>query len=84
MDAQKKSLVAAERDPAERARFRAAMAGIDPARLVFVDEAGTSTSMTRTRARAPRGERARGAVPRNRGRTTTGWPASRSPAWARR
>jgi len=39
--------------------------------LVFVDECGTHTSMTRLRARAPRGERAYGKVPRNRGRNTT-------------
>jgi transposase len=38
---------------------------------VFVDECGTHTSMTRLRARAPRGERAYGTVPRNRGRNTT-------------
>ncbi len=44
---------------------------IDPARLVFVDECGTHTSMTRRRARAMRGSRARGAVPRNRGPVTT-------------
>jgi transposase len=45
--------------------------GIDPARGVFVDECGTHTSMTRRRARAARGRRARGAVPRNRGPVTT-------------
>jgi transposase len=39
--------------------------------LVFVDECGTHTSMTRLRARAPRGERAYGSVPRNRGKNTT-------------
>lgn len=39
--------------------------------LVFVDECGTHTSMTRLRARAPRGERVYGRVPRNRGRNTT-------------
>ena len=39
--------------------------------MVFVDECGTHTSMTRRRARAPRGSRARGAVPRNRGAVTT-------------
>jgi transposase len=38
---------------------------------VFVDECGTHTSMTRLRARAPRGERAYGKVPRNRGPNTT-------------
>ncbi len=39
--------------------------------MVFVDECGTHTSMTRRRARAPRGSRVRGAVPRNRGPVTT-------------
>jgi transposase len=38
---------------------------------VFVDECGTHTSMARLRARAPRGERAYGPVPRNRGTSTT-------------
>ena len=47
------------------------MADTDPAQVVFVDECGTHTSMTRRRARAPRGTRARGAVPRNRGAVTT-------------
>jgi transposase len=47
------------------------MSTVDPARLVFVDECGTHTSMTRRRARALRGVRARGAVPRNRGPVTT-------------
>ena len=36
-----------------------------------VDECGTHTSMTRSRARAPRGRRAYGKVPRNRGKNTT-------------
>jgi len=39
--------------------------------LVFVDESGFHTSMMRLRARAPRGERAYGKVPRNRGKNTT-------------
>jgi transposase len=47
------------------------MGSLDPARLVFVDECGTHTSLTRRRARAARGSRARGAVPRNRGPVTT-------------
>ncbi|MBA3792036.1 MAG: transposase [Rubrobacter sp.] len=38
---------------------------------MFVDECGMHTSMTRLRARAPRGERAYGKVPRNRGKNTT-------------
>jgi transposase len=38
---------------------------------VFVDESGFHTSMDRLRSRAPRGERAYGKVPRNRGKNTT-------------
>jgi transposase len=43
----------------------------DARRLVFVDESGFHTSMTRLRARAPSGRRAYGKVPRNRGKNTT-------------
>ena len=43
----------------------------DARRLVFVDESGFNTSMTRLRARAPRGKRAYGKVPTNRGKNTT-------------
>jgi transposase len=38
---------------------------------VFLDEAGSHIGMTRDYARAPRGERALGSVPRNRGEVTT-------------
>jgi transposase len=38
---------------------------------VFVDETSTTTTMTRRYARAPRGERAEGRVPRNHGTCTT-------------
>jgi transposase len=44
---------------------------LDPAQFVFVDESGTHTSLTRQRARAPRGERAVGRVPRNHGPNVT-------------
>ncbi len=37
--------------------FREQMAGIDPHRLVFVDECGANTAMTRTHGRAPMGQR---------------------------
>jgi transposase len=67
---EEKTLRAAERDRADvaaaREAWRADLAGIDPGRLVFVDETGIDTRMTRTRARAARGRRARGAVPRGR------------------
>jgi transposase len=69
--AQKKRLVASERDEAARAAWRREAAGLDPAALVFVDETGSHTALTRLRARAPRGERAVGAVPRNPGPNLT-------------
>lgn len=43
----------------------------DARRLVFIDESGFHTSMSRLRARAPKGERAYGRVPRNRGKNQT-------------
>lgn len=43
----------------------------EPERLVFVDEMGTNTSLASLYAWAPRGERARHSVPRNRGPNTT-------------
>jgi hypothetical protein len=62
-----KTLRAAERDRAELARGRAAwraeLAEVDPRRLVFLDESGIDTRLTRTHARAPKGKRAPGAVP---------------------
>lgn len=39
------------------------LAGVDPRRLVFVDECGANTAMTRTYGRAPVGERVYGTVP---------------------
>jgi hypothetical protein len=69
--AEKKSLQASERDEPARARWWAEVAALDPTRLVFVDESGTHTAMTRLRARAPRGERASGRVPRNHGPNVT-------------
>jgi len=41
----------------KRQEFREKMAGIDPQRLVFVDECGANTAMTRTHGRAPVGQR---------------------------
>jgi transposase len=63
----KKVLHAQEQDSPEgqqkRRDFVEEIAGIDPKRLVFVDETGAHTSMTRTHGRAPVGERVHGAVP---------------------
>jgi hypothetical protein len=45
-----------------RRAWRAELAGIDPGRLVFIDETGIDTRMTRAYARAARGQRAPGKV----------------------
>ncbi len=62
------------------------MAALDPAAFEFVDESGTHTSLTRLRARAPRGQRAVGVVPRNHGPNVTPFaaptPAGIGPALA--
>jgi transposase len=68
---QKKSKIASERDEQARGLWRWLASRFDARRLVFVDESGFNTSMTRLRARAPRGKRAYGKVPRNRGKNTT-------------
>ena len=44
---------------------------MDPAGLVFLDESGVDTAMTRIHARAPRGERAVGRVPAGRWKRLT-------------
>jgi transposase len=71
MAAQKKSQIASERDEEARGLWRWLASRFDARRLVFVDESGFNTSMTRLYARAPRGKRAYGKVPRNRGKNTT-------------
>ena len=71
MAAQKKSLIATERDEAVRAAWRDEASTLTPADLVFVDETSTHTALTRRRARAPRGERAVGRTPRNHGPNMT-------------
>src|SRR5262249_23764166 len=69
--AQKKTVVASERDEAERAAWRDEAAGLAPADLVFVGEGSAGRGATPRRARAPRGQRAVGAAPRNRGSNGT-------------
>jgi transposase len=69
--AQKKSKVAQERDEEQRGLWRWLVTRFDVRRLVFVDESGMHTSMGRLRSRAPRGLRAYGKVPKNRGKNTT-------------
>jgi transposase len=71
----KKRFRAAEQDRPDVAEARAAwagmMPGLDPARLVFLDETWASTRMARTNGWAPRGERLVAAVPHGRWRVTT-------------
>lgn len=56
---------------AARAAWAEDQAKLDPDRLVFIDETGTSTNMARPRGRAPRGERLVGKIPHGHWKTTT-------------
>ena len=71
LDAQKKTLAASERREEERMSWRVQVKPLDAKRLVFVDESGSNVALTPLYARAPRGQRAHGSVPRNRGKNTT-------------
>lgn len=62
----KKTLIAGERDEAAREGWRAEVARIDPAHLIFLDEASTPTTLTPVRGRSLRGTRVVGKVPRGR------------------
>ncbi len=68
---EKKTIYASEQNPEARWRFLAWIRGIDPHRLVFVDESGFNVAMTLPYAYAPRGQRAVGRVPKNRGENTS-------------
>jgi transposase len=67
----KKSLGATERNEEERATWRANASTLPTEALVVIDECGSNIALTPLYARAPKGERARGSVPRNRGKNTT-------------
>lgn len=54
------------------------MRGIDPSRLVFLDETSTPTTLTRLRGRALPGQRAMGRIPRGR-REAISWLATLTP-----
>src|SRR2546430_14552917 len=63
----KKIVHASEQERADvaeaRQRWKEDQPALDPARLVFIDETGTSTNMARLRGRCRRGERLVGRVP---------------------
>ncbi len=56
---------------AKRADWAEEVPGLDPAKLVFLDETGANTKMTRRYGRAPRGQRVVGRVPHGHWKTTT-------------
>jgi transposase len=72
---EKKQTRAAERDrpdvAAARAEWRARQAGLDPAKLVFIDETWVTTNMARRYGWGPTAERVVGAVPHGHWKTTT-------------
>lgn len=63
----KKTKHAQERDAprvrVQRKAFRKRLASVGPDHLVFVDETGANTAMTRTYGRTPRGKRVKAAAP---------------------
>jgi transposase len=71
----KKTLHAAEQDrpdvTAAREAWRENQASLDPGHLVFIDETGTATNMTRLRGRSLEGQRLVGKTPHGHRKTTT-------------
>src|SRR6266481_7145085 len=71
----KKIVHASEQERADvaeaRQRWKEDQPALDPARLVFIDETGTSTNMARLRGRCRRGERLVGRVPHGHWKITT-------------
>jgi hypothetical protein len=53
-------VVATERDEQKRSAFRQRLKGVDPKRLLFVDESSTNVALIPRYGRAPKGERALG------------------------
>jgi transposase len=56
---------------AKRQRWREGQAGLDPDKLVFIDETGCATNMIRLRGRVLRGKRLKGAAPHGHWKITT-------------
>ena len=71
LDTKKKTLGAWERDETARAAYREHIKQLDAQQIVVVDECGSNIALTPLYARAPKGKRAYGSVPRNRGKNMT-------------
>jgi transposase len=71
LDTKKKTLGASERNEEARAAWREQLKELDAKQLVVIDECGSNIGLTPLYARAPKGTRAYGSVPRNRGKNTT-------------
>ncbi len=71
----KKTLYAAEQTRADvaaaRAAWKSAQPSLDPEKLVFIDETGTATDMTRLRGRCARGKRLVSYAPHGHWKMTT-------------
>jgi transposase len=83
---EKKSLHAAEQDTEanrlKRSLWQQETSQIDPSRLIFLDESGVTTEMTRRYGRAARGERVAEGTPAGHWRTLTVLGAIRMSGWA--
>src|SRR5581483_8329011 len=71
MDQKKKTMGASERHPEARAAFQDQMKQLDARSLVVLDSGGSTIGLTPLYGWAPKGERAHGSAPRNRGKNTT-------------
>ena len=67
----KKTLEASERKEEEREEWRKNMKDLDVSKCRVIDETGSNIALTRLYGRAPKGKRAKGSVPRNRGKNVT-------------
>ena len=72
---QKKTLRASEQDRPDVARarrlWRKRQTGFDPAKLIFLDESGAKTNLTRLCGRALKGQRVHASAPHGHWQTTT-------------
>jgi transposase len=71
VDAEKNTTAARERKEEEREAWREEVQPVQSNRLVFLDECGSNIARTRVYARAPKGKRAHGVLPRKRKKNVT-------------